>query len=915
MTDSFGPSLPDPRAAECFRFLACDFEPENGVARLSYGFDDGPELVETITFPHAPWPPDATRQACFWRALELLHLVAGVSYYKAGLSTKIELQNPRALTGLAPFLTELYVRGLGELGYVNRIDIKQRVSFPAAGTAVDRGAAPARSLILPERALVAMGGGKDSLVGLDLVQRAGLDVMPICVGGSALISDTVKAASLPLLRVGRQLAPQLARMNRAGAWNGHVPVTAVNSAILLCAAILYGYRYIVFSNERSADEATLVTADGTEVNHQYSKSSVFESAFRQVIASQISPDIEYFSILRPFSELGIVKRFSKLTQFHGVFSSCNRNFHLDGPRVEHRWCRDCPKCRFAALSLALFLSPGEVSAIQGGDLLDDAGQEQGFRALCRLGQDKPFECVGEAGESRAAMVALGSREEWKQHAVVQALLPDLEQVDVPPLERLLQPSGGHFIPEGIRRAFSDRRPGAERIAVLGIGREGQAAWRHLRKLNPEAQITLIAESPAEPEFLEGLSARDEVITGPLSKAGLDRFDLLIRSPGISPYRASLCGASEAGVRTTTPSNLWFAGHRAERTICVTGTKGKSTTSALIAHVLKKRGYRVRLAGNIGLPLLDCDDRNVDWWVIELSSYQLADLEATPTVSVILNLSPEHLDWHGSEENYRRDKLRLAALSGRQPLVVNADDQLLLAEFSARDNAVWFNNATGFRVVNGQLYDGDEKFAIDLPASLPGAHNLSNVAAVLTVLEVIGEDPSEAAGYVLAYKGLPHRLQLLGERAGVQFVNDSIASTPFATVAALESFSGRDVTLLVGGLDRGVDWAPFAHRIRRSLPRAIINLPDSGPRIARDLRDAGIDPPEGLHDATDLEAAVALAREITRPGGVILLSPGAPSFPRFVDYRDRGHRFAKICGFKVGKQELFGRGKSKAAGQG
>jgi len=903
MTESFNPSLPDPRAAECFRFLACDYDPEKGVARLSYGFDDGPEMFETITFPHAPWPPDATRQACFRRALELLHLVAGVSYYKAGLSRKIELQNPRALTGFAPFLTELYVRGLGELGYVNGIDIEERVRFPAAGSAVEQQSVMAHPLILPERALVAMGGGKDSLVGLDLVQRAGLEVMPVCVGHSTLIGDTVKAASLPLIRIGRQLAPQLTQLNRAGAWNGHIPVTAVNSAILLCAAVLYGFRYIVFSNERSADEATLVTADGIEVNHQYSKGSAFESAFRKVIAEQISPDIEYFSVLRPFSELGIVKRFSELTQFHHVYSSCNRNFHLDGPRVENRWCRDCPKCRFAALSLALFLSPNEVLAIQGGDMLNDAGQEQGFRALCQLGQDKPFECVGEAGESRAALVALGSREEWRQHAIVQALLPDLEHVEIPPLERLLQPSDRHFIPEEIRFADFEPQPGKERIAVLGIGREGQAVWRYLRKANPEAHITLIAESPPEPEFKAQLTARDEVITGPLSSAGLDRFDLLIRSPGISLYRNSLRSAREAGARITTPSNLWFAGHRGERTICVTGTKGKSTTSALIAHLLEQLGYRVRLAGNIGLPLLDCDDRDVDWWVIELSSYQLADLEAAPTVAVILNLSAEHLDWHGSDENYRKDKLRLAALSGRQPLVINAADKRLSAELSARDNAVWFNEATGFHVDNGCLYDGETRLSLDLPASLPGAHNLANVAAVLTVLEVIGENPVAAIRHIPSFKGLPHRLQLLGERAGVQFVNDSIASTPFATVAALESFADRDVTLLVGGFDRGLDWVPFADRIRRSMPRAIIAMPDSGPRIIRDLRHAGIIPPGGLHETSDLAAATALAGEITRPDGVILLSPGAPSFPRFTDYRDRGKQFAKICGFKFSEQEL------------
>ena len=152
----------------------------------------------------------------------------------------------------------------------------------------------------------------------------------------------------------------------------------------------------------------------------------------------------------------------------------------------------------------------------------------------------------------------------------------------------------------------------------------------------------------------------------MSEAGLENFDILVRSPGISPYRKSMQRARAAGANLTSPSNLWFAAHPDQNTICVTGTKGKSTTSALLAHMLESCGFRVRLAGNIGLPLLACDDRDVDWWVIELSSYQLADLEADPDVSVILNLSSEHLDWHGNEQTYRQDKLRLAALAGAGP---------------------------------------------------------------------------------------------------------------------------------------------------------------------------------------------------------------------------------------------------------
>jgi len=444
-TDAGREALPDPRAADVFHFTQARYDRASGVARLGYRFDDGPELVEQVTFPGAPWPADPAAGAAFQRALELLHGIAGVSYYKAGLCSELHLGATAGGGALAEFLTDVYVAGLAEFGHRNGLDVAARVHFSAPTTEV--GAPGSAGLPeLPERALVAVGGGKDSLVALDLMRQTNIAPQPVCVGESALIRETVHAAGLPLLQIRRKLAPELAEMNRAGAWNGHVPVTAINSAILLCAALLYGYRYVVFANERSADEATLTTAEGHEVNHQYSKSTAFEARFRAVMGDTIGPGIEYFSVLRPFSELGVVQRFSRLENYHAVFSSCNRNFHLDGPRIRERWCRDCPKCRFAALSLALFLPPSRLVRIQGADLLDDPGQIDGFRALCRLGREKPFECVGEAGESRAALAALARQTAWQSHVVVRALRPELDRVEVPALESLLQPSNRHFIP-------------------------------------------------------------------------------------------------------------------------------------------------------------------------------------------------------------------------------------------------------------------------------------------------------------------------------------------------------------------------------------------------------------------------------------------------------------------------------------
>ena len=429
-----------------FRFLTHRYDAEKGEAELAYSFDDGEALFERIRFPYQPWPSDPSRQAAFERALGLLHLIAGVSYYKACVPSVMDTGDHRIDPGLARFLTDLYVHGLGEFAYVNGLDLAPRVNFGVN----EEDELPEIELDLPERALVAMGGGKDSLVSLELLREGGLEVQPICVGTSGLIASTVEAAGLPLIQVDRELSPKLKEMYDAGALNGHVPVTAINSAILLCASLLYGYRWVVFSNESSASEYTLVNEQGTPVNHQYSKGIAFEKALRAMVSSHVSPGIEYFSLLRPLKELAIAGKFSTLTRYHPVFSSCNRNFHQDGPRISSRWCGNCPKCRFTTLALAPFLSPQDLVDFMGTDLLDSAEQEEGFRALCYLGIEKPFECVGTVDESRAAINHLAGKDDWKNKAIIRQLAPELASLDVPEFSALLSERDEHCIPASVK---------------------------------------------------------------------------------------------------------------------------------------------------------------------------------------------------------------------------------------------------------------------------------------------------------------------------------------------------------------------------------------------------------------------------------------------------------------------------------
>ena len=431
-----------PAGPKVFRFTRCEYDPATGTAELGYAFDQGAELVERLVFPYQPWPSDASRQAAFMHALDWLHWIAGVSYWKTCVPEMLAFDD-RVPDGTATrFLGSVYVDGMAEFAHANGLALRDRVNFrhgdePPSQCALD----------LPDRMLVAIGGGKDSLVTLETLRTAGREVQPFCVGDSELIGDTVKVSGLPLIRIRRRLSPRLQQMNDAGALNGHVPVTAINSAIGVCTALLYGYRNVVFSNESSASEPTLVDGLGNPVNHQWSKSLEFEAGFRAQLERAWGAGVQYFSLLRPLTEMAIAERFSRMTEYHPVFSSCNRNFHLDGARTRGRWCGDCPKCRFTTLALAPFMSPEAVCHILGRNLLDDPGQEEGFRALCRLGANKPLECVGTVNECRAAIYRLQATDGWSQVAIVGALGPEIAALNPPGLEELLAQRSEHCIPD------------------------------------------------------------------------------------------------------------------------------------------------------------------------------------------------------------------------------------------------------------------------------------------------------------------------------------------------------------------------------------------------------------------------------------------------------------------------------------
>ena len=466
-------------AIETFRFVRTAFDAASGEAQLIYAFDQGPELVETLQFPGAPFALDAARMAAVERALGLLHLIAGVSYYKAAVPERLVVESQPLDADLSALLTEIYENGLGEFAYRNGLSLRGNIRFiesmspepsarrtpgPSDVHSSDNGTTPldpgvrrddgrgasdiAPSLGLRPHALTAIGGGKDSLVSIELLRSLGIEQSVAWIGSAPLIRACADRTGLPQRNITRQLSPLLFEYNKQGAYNGHIPVTAVNSAILVMAALLHDADQVVFSNERSASYGSLIPGTG-EVNHQWSKGWDFERDFARYVTTHIAADLRYYSLLRPLSELAVARQFAKLDRYDAHFSSCNRNFHLLGERPASRWCGVCPKCHFVFLALAPFLPKPRLTAIFGRNLLDDAVLAPGFDALIEYQDHKPFECVGEGRESRAAFAELAQRPAWREDALVarfvQDILPQLDPADLA-LMPLLQPQGAHGIP-------------------------------------------------------------------------------------------------------------------------------------------------------------------------------------------------------------------------------------------------------------------------------------------------------------------------------------------------------------------------------------------------------------------------------------------------------------------------------------
>lgn len=853
--------------ATVFRFTTTAYDAAQRALLFSYACelpDRELTFTEQVTLP--PVVTAAAMPEALWRRLvEGLHLLLGVSYWKLYCPPRLEL--PYRLSELeARFWTTVYRKGLGEFFYRNELNLSRSPIFPVtakgAPAPVWLPARPPRSASLArggprEAVLVGIGGGKDSFVAAELLKAAGFSVTGFMVEtqrSSPLLTEAATSLGVPVLAVRRELDSQLLG-DLADAYRGHVPVSAIYAWLGYLVAAATGMNSVAVGNEQSSNEGN-IKYQGETINHQWSKSSEFEALFQEYARAVLTPDVIYFSVLRPFSELRIARMFSTHSQYLPVFSSCNRNFTAAGGRPfdpssrradklrvnesAQRWCSACPKCAFSFLLLAANLPREQVIATFGSNFLDEARLLNLFGDVLGFGGLKPFDCVGTFAEAQAAL-HLASRT-FADSLIVQTFAPRVKD-------------GSALVEGALRTARAETVPhrfrflGMEQALLLGYGREGRATEQYLRAVYPDLTITH-ADQTEDSRYLDAQATTD----------------ISVRTPGIAPNKMR--------GHYTTATNMFFSRWRGP-VIGVTGSKGKSTTASLLYAMLRAAGRDSRLLGNIGTPMLGAllDLHTAETVaVLELSSYQLADCLYSPHVAVVTALFPDHLDYHGDFARYAAAKENIVRWQRPDDfLVFNPVDKRL---------AAWRALTPGTAV----------PFAEDEPVTLAeipllGAHNRMNVRAAVAAARLLGIPAEAMAAAIRSFTPLPHRLQRVGTWRGITFYDDALSTTPESTIAALQALNNVQ-TIFLGGTDRGYDFTELERVVRERGVRNVVLFPDSGQRMFADRR--------GLHvlETDRMREAVAFAYARTPVGAVCLLSTASPSYSLWDNFEAQGNEFQR-----------------------
>ena len=450
--------------------------------------------------------------------------------------------------------------------------------------------------------------------------------------------------------------------------------------------------------------------------------------------------------------------------------------------------------------------------------------------------------------------------------------------------------------------FYTKRYQGKKLAILGFGREGQSSYDWLRQMGVTDTLTIIdenlgavqnwlAEHPTEAVALRQFQ--------PEQVLELNQFDLIFRTPGFS--RTKILGVDAQRLTSQTNELLLTQAHR---TIAITGTKGKSTTSSLTAAVLTRLGVKVQLVGNIGQPALDMllQDDGEGWFVYEMSSYQAENITVAPAIGVVINLFEEHLDHYVDFADYISAKLNLITLPGQRLAIYGSDNQLLkqsrsqiqaekVRSFGLKTNRLEqesgiYLDTDAQQIVRCDANGEQVLMPADFPRQLRGQHNLLNsFVALLVADEVVGlttDNIALAQQAIAEFVGLEHRLEYVGKFRGIDFYNDSISTIPEAMERAIEAIANVQ-TVIVGGQDRGIHREGMIEYLNQRPHLKLICLPDTGHQIFDRLTNE-------KYRVDNLEQAVKIAYQVTDAGQACVLSPASPSYTFFKNFEERGQIF-------------------------
>lgn len=442
----------------------------------------------------------------------------------------------------------------------------------------------------------------------------------------------------------------------------------------------------------------------------------------------------------------------------------------------------------------------------------------------------------------------------------------------------------------------------KRVAILGFGKEGQSTFRRLKQYLPDQALFICDRRKAVRNTLDAGTtvSGDQWFLGPDYLRGLTKADIIIKSPGI-PF-SELADPGFFG-RITSQTEL-FLGFFREQITGISGTKGKSTTASIIYHIIKTAGRPAVLAGNIGTPcfeLLDDIGRDTEI-VFEMSSHQLQGIKISPRIAVLLNIFEEHLDHYASFGEYQQAKMNIVRWQGAEDIFIyDADSPILKSLVSSADILSQKITLGDTYQGSGSIYcSGDDMVysngqnrvlfpRICKNRIIPGHHNLKNIAAAVAVAVAMHIPADNILEAVSTFRGLPHRMEYVGTYKGIVFYNDSIATIPEATMAAVKAFPDTE-TLILGGKDRGVDYIPLMDFLSKSPVMNILFTGDAGDRMMSIAKPYKGFERKRLLSPGSFDEAVKKAIQITREGKVCLLSPAAASYDTFKNFEERGERF-------------------------